>query len=107
MSAFVLRTELCHNCVTYPRNPPVDIVIYEDTPTRKEVGELVDAKVSGAFCCAPLRAGESTSKRATFKLRRQFQRRRGFKSCLADHGAGTVVAIELLSKGFAGACNQH
>jgi hypothetical protein len=31
---------------------------------------------------------------------------RGFKSCHQDRNAATVVAIELLLKGFAGARNQ-
>jgi hypothetical protein len=34
-------------------------------------------------------------------------RERGFKSCPQDRGAPTVVAIEVLLKGFAGARNQH
>jgi hypothetical protein len=33
--------------------------------------------------------------------------RRGFKSCPEDRAAATVVVIELLLKGFAGARNQH
>ena len=34
-------------------------------------------------------------------------RERGFKSCPQDRDAATVVGIELLLKGFAGARNQH
>jgi hypothetical protein len=45
VSRHKLSEVLCQNCVTSPRKPPVNMVIYGDTPTRIDVAEVVDSEL--------------------------------------------------------------
>ena len=43
---------LCQNCVTYPRTPRGNTVIYGDTLKQIVIAEVVDRKCVGKFRCA-------------------------------------------------------
>jgi hypothetical protein len=113
---------LCQNCATYPPKPWGNTVIYGDTSTHIDVAEVVESEVRWwNLMCVSTRERIQFPSVAPFKAlvsRRRIRSRigwlptaiqgqRGFKSCPEDRSPATVVVIELLPNGSAGARNHH
>jgi hypothetical protein len=114
------RSELCRNCVRSPRNR-------WQTPTvtgshrgvfcggkslnrlREEMFRYHSMQLAGIVFQACSFNAWASHRRVGSRTRSlaATEGQRGFKSCPEDRSAATVVVIELLLKGFAGARNQH